>query len=177
LIQAWYRRLLDWSGLRIITNSQGASTNFGYDPNGNLLSFKDSKNNETVYTVDNMDRVKTRKDPLLQQDVYEYEPGGSLKRLTDRRGLVTGFWYDILGRKTLTGFKETLPLPAPLPIPHNYESTITSTYDKGDRLISAVDSLTGTITLDYDPLGRLKTKPPPGAVSPTRTTTTGAGAP
>jgi hypothetical protein len=36
-----------------------------------------------------MDRVKTRKDPLLQQDVYEYEPGDNVKKVTDRRGLVT----------------------------------------------------------------------------------------
>ena len=49
-----------------MTDPLNGPTNFGYDPNGNLLSVTDAKNQPTFYTYDNMDRLKTRTDPLLK---------------------------------------------------------------------------------------------------------------
>jgi YD repeat-containing protein len=47
-----------------------------------------------------------------------------------------------------------------------YESTITHSYDAGDRLIQAVDSVSGTITRSYDALDRLTSEvTPQGSVS------------
>jgi len=76
-----------------ITNS------FSYDPNGNLLSVTDARNNPTVYTYDNMDRLATRKDPLLVIESYLYDGNGNLTTFTDRKTQATTFQYDALNRR------------------------------------------------------------------------------
>jgi len=79
-------------------------------------------------------------------------------QFTDRRGKVTTFSYDALNRKTFAGFG-TQAGPT-------YESTVTYSYDAGNRLTQAVDSVTGTITRGYDSLDRLTSETTPqGTVS------------
>jgi RHS repeat-associated protein len=71
---------------------------------------------------------------------------------------VTTFTYDGLNRRTFAGFG-TRAGPT-------YESTIGYSYDAGNRLTQAVDSVTGAITRGYDGLDRLTSEATPqGAVS------------
>jgi YD repeat-containing protein len=67
------------------------STGFGYDPNSNLLSVTDAKTpgGTTTYTYNNMDRLTTRRDPLLKTESYVYDNSGNLTQFTDRKGQIT----------------------------------------------------------------------------------------
>jgi YD repeat-containing protein len=99
-----------------------------------------------------MDRLATRKDPLLNQEGYQYDVDGNLTQFTDRRGKVTSYRYDALNRRSFAGFG-TQAGPT-------YESTINYTYDAGNRLTQAADSTTGPITRGYDNLDRLTSEAP-----------------
>jgi YD repeat-containing protein len=132
-----------------ITDPLAGLTQFTYDANGNVLTLSDARSGVTTYTYDAMDRVATRKDPLLKTESYVYDANGDLTKVTDRLGLVTTYQYDGLNRQTFAGFKTQGTAPN-----FTYESTISYTYDAGNRLRTAVDSGAGTITLGYDDLDR-----------------------
>jgi len=143
-----------------ITDPLNGKTSLTYDPNGNLLTLTDAlgTTHTTTYTYDNMDRLATRKDPLGNSESYQYDLDGNLFQFTDRRGKIATFKYDAVNRRIFAGFGTTAGPP--------YESTITYSYDAGDRLIQAVDSVTGTITRSYDGLNRLISEASPrGSVS------------
>ncbi len=133
-----------------ITDAKGNSTAFSYDANGNLLSLTDALSHTTTYTYDNMDRVQTRTDPLLRQESYSYDLNGNLVSATDRKGQVTTFTYDALNRLKFVGFNTVVNGGST-----TYESTISYTYDAGNRMTQVVDSAGGTITRAYDDLDRL----------------------
>lgn len=82
-------------------------------------------------------------------ELYAYESGGRLNKVTDRKSHVSGLTYDGLGRVTQTGYGAT---PAN---PTTYTSTVNLTWDKGNRLTQLVDSMGGTITRTYDDLDGL----------------------
>jgi RHS repeat-associated protein len=132
-----------------VTDSLTGLTQSTYDANGNRLTVTDARNGVTTFTYDQMERVATRKDPLLRTASYAYDPKGNLSRVTDRLGLVTTYQYDPLNRRTFSGFKTQGTAPN-----FTYESTIVYTYDGGNRLRTAVDSAAGTITLGFDDLDR-----------------------
>ena len=112
----------------------------------------------TSYTYNNMDRLTGRTDPLSRSESYSYDGNGNLTQFTDRRGKVTAYTYDNLNRKTFAGFNKVTG-PA-------YDSTITNTYDAGNRLTQSVDSVTGTISRTYDGLDRMTQETTPqGTVS------------
>ena len=65
--------------------------------------------------------------------------------------------YDALNRRTFAGFGQS---------GSNYESTINYSYDGGNRLTQAADSIAGTIVRQYDGLNRLtQEQTPQGAVN------------
>jgi RHS repeat-associated protein len=143
-----------------ITDPLNGQTSLTYDPNGNLLTLTDAlgSSHTTTYTYDNMDRIATRKDALGNSESYQYDLDGDLIHYTDRRGKVTSFQYDAVNRLIFVGFGATAGPP--------YESTINYSYDTGDRLLQAVDSITGTIARTYDGLDRLTSEVSPrGSVS------------
>ncbi|PYX58555.1 MAG: hypothetical protein DMG76_08565 [Acidobacteria bacterium] len=112
-------------------------------------------------THDNMDRLLSRKDALLNLESYQHDGNGNLTQFTDRRGKVAVFSYDGLNRRTFAGFG--------MQAGPTYESTVTNTYDAGNRLTQSVDSIGGTITRSYDGLDRLiSDATPQGTVSYTQ---------
>lgn len=133
-----------------ITDAKGGQTQMAYDGNGNLIQLTDARSNATTFTYDSMDRLATRRDPLLREESYAYDAAGNLTLFTDRKGQKSRFAYDPLDRRSLAGFGT-----AGTPPNETYTSTITYSYDGGDRLTQAVDSLAGTITDSYDGLDRL----------------------
>ena len=88
-----------------------------------------------------MDRVETRRDPVDHLESFAYDAEGHLIRHTDRRGKVTTYTYDPVGRQTFVGYGTTFPGGTP-----TYESTTSFSYDDGNRLLTTVDSVSGTIT-------------------------------
>lgn len=68
---------------------------------------------------------------------YFYDDAGRLTKVVDQNGNVATYRYDALNRRIFAGFG-TQSGPAS-------ESTISFTYDAGNRLIQAVDSITGTV--------------------------------
>lgn len=142
-----------------IVDPRGGETTFTYDANGNLLTLTDARNKTTTWTYNNMDRVATRTDPLTRQETFGYDLNGNLITRTDRKAQVTSYSYDALDRPTFSGFGTT-------GTPPTYASTITTTYDGGDRPTQIVDSAAGTITRTYDLLDRLTQEvTPEGTIS------------
>jgi RHS repeat-associated protein len=132
-----------------VTDPLGGMSVFAYDSNGNLLSVTDARGSVTSHTYDSMDRLANRRDPLLRMESYQYDAAGNLTKVTDRKGQVTTFAYDGLNRNTFVGFGTRVRGQTTA-----YESTITYTYDAGNRLTRVVDSLSGTITRTWDDLSR-----------------------
>jgi RHS repeat-associated protein len=139
---------------------QGA-TSFSYDPNGNLLSLTDALGHATAWSYDNMDRAISRTDQLLRSESYSYDSEGNLLTVTDRKGQATSYSYDGLNRMTFAGFGTQVNGGTT-----TYQSTINYTWDAGNRMTQAVDSIAGTITDGYDNLDRLTSESTPqGSVS------------
>jgi RHS repeat-associated protein len=132
-----------------VTSPAGQGVQLAYDPVGNLKTFSDAKGNATQFTYDSRNRLLTRKDPLNATESYAYDAAGNLTRITDRKGQVSGFTYDYLNRRTGAGFGATSGAPT------NYQSTVAYTWDAGDRMTQAVDSVSGTIARSYDGFDRL----------------------
>lgn len=129
-----------------LTDAINGVTQFGYDPNSNLLTVTDAKSQQTVYTYSNMNRASTRKDPLLNTETYTYDNNGNLATVLDRKSQTTTYTYDPLNRRTKTTFQDGTST--------NY------TYDAGNRITqvqekNASNVVTATIARAYDGLDRL----------------------
>jgi RHS repeat-associated protein len=98
--------------------------------------------------------------PFTEKTNSSGDLAGNLTQFTDRRGKVSTYSYDALNRKVLAGFGSVMGTP------NTYDSTISYSYDEGNRLASVVDSVAGTITPQYDHFDRLiSEQTPQGAVS------------
>jgi RHS repeat-associated protein len=131
-----------------LVDALGGTTLYTYDLDSNLLTTVDPRNSKTTYTYDNRNRMASRTDALLRKERFAYDGLSNLVKFTDRKGQVTTFKYDRENRLTFGGFG-TSGTPA------TYQSTIGYTYDAGNRLIQLVDSAGGTISRQFDLLGRL----------------------
>ncbi len=143
-----------------VTDPLGGVTSAVYDANGNLMSLTDPKNTQTPtkFLRDTMDRLQSRTDPLTNSDSRAYDSGGNLIQFIDRRGKITTYQHDGLNRLTFVGFG-TQSGPT-------YESTISYTWDAGNRLTQVSDSIAGTTTIGYDDFNRVDSvTSPQGSVS------------
>ncbi len=134
-----------------VTDANGSVTSFTYDQNSNLKSVKDARTNTTSFVYDNMDRLQSQTDPLLKVESDVYDNDGNLIQATDRKGQVAVATYDNQNRLNFVGFGKTVNNKGVV----SYESTITYSYDAGDRPTKVVDSAGGTITPMFDLLDRL----------------------
>ncbi|KAF4516168.1 hypothetical protein B566_EDAN000406 [Ephemera danica] len=131
-----------------LVDAISGATAFTYDANSNLLTVTDAKSQQTVYTYNTMDRVATRKPPLLRNgmETYGYDGNGNLTSVLDRKSQTTTVMYDPLNRRTKTTYQDGTST--------NY------TYDAGNRLTliqekNSGNTVTATITRTYDGLDRL----------------------
>jgi YD repeat-containing protein len=85
----------------------------------------------TTWSYDDRDRVGRGPDPLSRQESFTYDLDRLLTSSTDRKTQVTTATHDALHRRTFIGFDTTGALPS-------YASTITTTYDTGDRATEIV---------------------------------------
>ena len=129
-----------------IVDALGGVTALTYDEGDNLVVSTDANQHATTYTYDGMNRLLRRVDPLGRAETFTYDALGNVLTWTDRKGQVTEYRYDALGRRTFTGYQK---------IGATFESTITETYDDGDRPLTVVDTSGGTISRVYDDLDRL----------------------
>jgi RHS repeat-associated protein len=148
----------DRDQLTKVTDPLGGTTLLGYDPAGNLKTVTDARLNDTTYGYDEMSRITSRQDALLNTETFAYDGNGNLVKLTDRKGQVTSFQYDGLNRRTFAGFGTTVSGGTT-----TYSSSITYTYDAGNRITKIVDTRGGTITRTFDDLDRLKSETAPNA--------------
>src|SRR5215469_7729401 len=81
--------------------------------------------------------VLTRRCREHELNHARYDKNGNLLTFTDRNNQVTTFQYDHLNRKTFAGFGVAAGNPP------TYQSTINYTYDAGNRLTQAADSVAG----------------------------------
>jgi RHS repeat-associated protein len=143
-----------------VIDPAGNSVKFAYDLNGNRISSTGQRGNVTQYAYDVLNRLSSRTDPLLNAESFTYAQNGLLERVTDREGKISLRAYDSMNRLSRISFGATAATPTV------FESTIDYTYDKGDRLLRALDSVGGAIDSTYDGLDRLtKETTPLGTVS------------
>ncbi|MGW3683930.1 RHS repeat domain-containing protein [Streptomyces prasinus] len=75
--------------------------------------------------------------------LYEYTPGGQIKKMTGPDGAIWRYGYDLRGRKTTSADPD--------------KGTVTTTYNDADQPLTATTTLNGesrTLITDYDALGR-----------------------
>ncbi len=141
-----------------LTNPKGDQLRLAYDENGNVLTETDEKSNVSTYTYDKRNRLSTQKDALLKTVTIDREAGGKVNKVVDRKQQLASITYDALGRMKLVGYGATVAAPTA------FKSTVELTWDEGDRLKKVVDSVSGTITRDYDEMDRLTSETTPQGV-------------
>ncbi len=143
------------------TDGLGKTTHFTYDADGNRLTATDPLGHSTSYAYDADGRLKTRTDATGKVDQFSYDLAGNLTSWVDRNGARDTATYDLLGRPAVTRFNAVTTSTGT-----TYESTVTNTYDSGDRLTAVADTTGGTLSRSYDNLDRLTAETTPaGTVS------------
>jgi RHS repeat-associated protein len=108
-----------------------------------------------------MNHVTAKADPLQRVEGYTYDLGGMTSTFTDRKGQVRSYTIDGIGRPTVTAFGVQSGSGGT-----TAQSTISFTYDAGNRLTQATDSSFGVVTRTYDSLGHVLTETTPqGSIS------------
>ncbi|MHB1038490.1 MAG: RHS repeat-associated core domain-containing protein, partial [Pirellulales bacterium] len=129
--------------LILVTDAVG-HTHYSYDGVGNRLTLIDPDDNQTTWTYDALNRVKTETNKLNLARQFDYDAAGNLTKRTDRNGRVIEYVYDNLSRRTEENWKDG----------QNTIRTIGYGYDLGGRMETAGDDLVGSYSYGYDNLDR-----------------------
>lgn len=169
---------------RLLGNA-GQSTQFNYDPAGNLLRETDAANRTIVRTYDPLGRLASEQIPASGQTVYRHSAAGYLETVTDPRSLVTtygsngfgdvtsinspdtgstSYGYDVGGRRTSENrangkaFQFGWDALARLRTKTSGSAVETFTYDEGTYgkgRLTRINDATGQTVLQYNQAGRL----------------------
>lgn len=133
-----------YSSLNRLFQELGATsqtTEFGYDPQGNVLTVKDPLNRTTTNQYDRFNRVAQVTDPAKGVTKYGYNGLGALIQVTDPRSLVTGYTIDGLGNMSQQVSPDT--------------GTTVNTFDLAGNLATQTDAKSQATTYAYDALNRV----------------------
>lgn len=117
------------------------TTQYTYDPNGNLISVTDPLNHTTVNAYDALNRLTQATDAASGVTRYGYDPLDQLRSVTDPRNLVTQYVVNGLGDQTQLVSPDT--------------GTTGKTYDAAGNLKTSTDARGITATYSYDALNRV----------------------
>ena len=126
---------------------QNTTSQFAYDPNGNLIQISDPLNNVTDQTPDALNRTRLQQQPPPKVGVprptinYSYDGQGQLSTVTDTRNLVTTYANDGLGNQNQLNSPDT--------------GTTILTYDLGGNVKTRKDARGQITTYTYDALNRV----------------------
>ena len=130
------------SRLQKSIGAQNQTSQFGYDPNGNLTSAIDPKNHPaSAYVYDSLDRIKQVTDAAGGVTQYAYNPLDQLTQVTAPNGATTNYTLDALGNR----LQENSP----------DRGILTATYDAAGNRSSRTDARSVTASYSYDALNRL----------------------
>ncbi len=128
---------------KVIGAANQTTDYMAYDGNGNLEQVQDPEQNNSAFTYDALERLKTSTDALLGVTSNSYDAQDNLTSVTDPRGLITRYTFDGLGNRTQLVSPDT-------------GTTNFTGYDASGNVLSTTDALGKTTTYQYDALDRLK---------------------
>lgn len=154
-----------------VTDAAGNTTNYGYDPLGDLHEVVDPAGHITATNGDILGHPVLRHDPDTGWSAYRYDPLGELLQTYDANGQMITNSYDLLGRLVQRAAPDQVSTWVYDTAAHgvgklaeastNTGIDRTVTYDSLGRLSSVtLQSPAGnlTTTTTYDPAGRILTR-------------------
>ena len=122
------------------TSGDDATVGFAYDTYGNVTTYTDPLQNQTLGTYDVMGNPLTKTDARGKTTTYTYNAQGWPSSVTNALSHSTTFAYDKVGNRTqLTDARS---------------ATTTFIFDGNNRLKQVTDALGGLTKTDYDADGR-----------------------
>jgi RHS repeat-associated protein len=126
--------------LNVIIDPLNATTRYVYDAMGRVMKHTDPNQNVTQFFYDDLGRLKTRIDALQNQTSYAYDDNGNKTSETDGNHHATTYQYDALNRVSAILY------------PDNTSKSFT--YDFRGNKLTEVDQLGRTIKYVYDLAGQ-----------------------
>ena len=134
--------------LQSVTDQNGGITSYTYDSRNNLTSITDANGNITTYTYDSLNRLIATLSPDTGTTTYTYDANGNVLTKTDANGVTVTFSYDALNRRTAIQFPDSSQN-----ITYSYDNT---QYQNNIGRLSTLTDPSGTVSYDYDTMGRIR---------------------
>lgn len=157
--------------IRKISEPEGSSVTYGYDPAGNRDSVTDALGRETRFTFNEMGRITSLTTAAGRATTFSYAPNGvDLEKISDPLGTVTLTYgpqhqvlslTDRLDRTTRFSYNE---YGQPLTVTDPLEQVTTYGYDGEQNLTQIAQDGQELAAFTYDPLGRVATQKDAGGL-------------